>query len=72
MTIAMLQNKKLSDVVLDKTIIKINPKIEIISREAKHEQNINLDSKIVPSSIDVHNVEYSSNTLFGNPLINDK
>lgn len=68
----MLQNKKLSDVVLDKTIIKINPKIEIISREAKHEQNINLDSKIVPSSIDVHNVEYSSNTLFGNPLINDK
>lgn len=72
MTIAMLKNKKLSDVVLDKTIIKINPKIEIISREAKHEQNINLDSKIVPSSIDVHNVEYSSNTLFGNPLINDK
>lgn len=68
----MLKNKKLSDVVLDKTIIKINPKIEIISREAKHEQNINLDSKIVPSSIDVHNVEYSSNTLFGNPLINDK
>lgn len=67
MTIAMLQIKNLRDVVWDKIIIKVNPKTKIISRKAKHKQNINRKSKLMPSSIDVTILNLPAILLRGDP-----